>query len=987
MEISCQRLCEKVEKTRRHGKMKRVSFCLRFQLLTLVLVSLSVRTHADADDSVRLEYRIFEEVDIGTTICSVPQAAKLSAKYSVDEMRELRFDFLEQPDVDIHFFEIDNENGKIRTADRIDRDALCPHRPTCHIHLDVAVGPSKYFEVINVRIDILDKNDNRPTFPQKRLNLNVSEATVVGTSFGLPSAEDADSNMFGVQRYELHGDRSKFRLIESPSYEDSTDLRLSLRAQLDRERQDSYRLKVVAYDGGTPTPNSGTLIVNVRVTDANDNSPVFRNSTYHAHVKENELLGREVIKVMATDLDEGPNGEIKYGFSTKTTDSYGDLFGIKETNGAIYLKGFLDYESTNMFHLVVTAVDKGPNSHRAQTTVTIHVVDVNDNAPRIILNTLRETDVAQISEASDIDTFVAHLSVKDQDSGRNGEFHCKLNSDVFWLDQIGHSKSDAQYKIVTSAILDREQKSLYQLSVVCTDRGVPPRGANKSITVNVTDENDHAPRFSQQLYTANVPERSHIGIFILNVFATDDDIGDNALVKYSIEDLFARELFSVNSNSGIITTKTEFDHEEMSEIVFPIVARDQGSPSKSATAQIIVGITDKNDEKPVFTEYHYSFGVHENQVVGTEVGRVTASDRDSGPYQNIEYAIFSESLDISNMFVIDDITGHITTVKVLDREETPKYVIMATAANAGFLDMVTTATVTVHVIDENDNSPTIDFPADSNTSVMVSNLVPVGYVVTRVRAHDLDVGNNAKLTYQIIQGNRDKLFDIDTLTGAITSTKSLAGIASKVVPMKIRVVDAGIPVILTSEQNLTIVINKSVTYHPQIGSQEDGYSVGGNMIVVIALSSASALVLIILAIVLLIIRKQSIDRKKRTYRCRPEAQTMLRNTAADGKDEDSPDIMRSNGFPRGGLSMDPLANNHSAFAQTRSPSADVRQLRDPRANLDDSGTLRKQMLEKKLYDYAHPTPPTRTDSLEVSTVMSFVPSSVHSLNFIPVLPR
>ena len=935
--------------------MESVSFCLTFQLLTLMMVSLPTRTNSDGN---LLEYEILEELPKNTLICSVPKDAKLSGKYNIEQLRALTFSFLNQPDVDIHFFKID-KTGKIKTADRIDRDALCPHQPTCHIYLDVAVGPSRFFQVINLRIDILDINDNKPTFPQRRILLEISEATVPGTSFGLPSAEDADSGGFAVQRYELVTQTDKFSLTESVSFDDNTDLRLILREWLDREKDDSYRLKIIAYDGGSPKRETGTLVVNVKVMDANDNDPVFRNASYEAWVSEDTKIGKEVIRVMATDLDEGPNGQIIYGFATKTADSYGNLFGINQTNGAIYLKDHLDYESISMYHLVVTARDKGADSHPAQSTVVIHVRDVNDNAPQVTVNTLTPKGNAEISEGSEISTFVAHISAKDHDSGRSGQLSCTLNSDIFWLEHLLNAKS--QYKIVTAAILDREETPQYHLTVTCRDFGTPPRVTNKSIIVTVTDENDHAPTFTQQLYTANVPENNNIGIFILDVYATDEDIGLNGVVKYSIEDLFAREIFSIDQSSGIITAKTDFDHEELTEIVFLVVARDLGTPQNSATAKVIVGITDQNDEKPLFTEYNYSFGVYENQDVGTDVGHVTATDRDSGPYQDIEYAIYSP--DVSNTFVIDDMTGHITTVQVLDREEIAIYVLTVTASNPGFGDMITSATVTIQVMDENDNNPIIDYPADSNTSANVSNQVPVGYVVTRIRAHDLDVGNNGRLTYQIIEGNKDSLFEIDTLTGAIATTASMEGIASKVVPMRIRVADGGIPMILTSEQNLNIVINKSITYHPQIGSQEEGFSVGGNMIVVIALSAASALVLIILAIALLIIRKQSIDRKKRTYRCRPEAQMMLRN-AADGKDEDSPDIMRSNGFPRGGLGTDPMGNNHSTYGQTRS-GPDGRQLKGPRATSDDSGTLRKQMLEKKLYDYAQPTPPSRTDSLEV----------------------
>ncbi len=933
--------------------MEKVSLYLAFQLSTLLLALLIRRGNSDSN---LLEYHILEEHPKGTLIGSISEDARLSEKYTIAELRSLRFSFLAQPDIDIHYFTIDSASGVIKTADRIDRDALCPHQPTCHVFLDVAVGPAQFFQVINVKVDILDINDNRPTFPQRKLLLEISEATVPGTHFGLPSAEDADSDGYGVQKYELLTQTDKFALTESVSFEDSTDLRLELREWLDRERDDSYRLKVISYDGGHP-PKSGTLVVNIRVTDANDNDPVFRNESYETWVPEDTPVGRVIIQVRAKDLDEGPNGEIIYGFGSKTQSTYGSLFGINHTNGAIFLKDFLDYETMSMYHLVVTAKDKGADSHQVQTTVVIHVRDINDNAPQITLNTLTTTGDAHISEASEISTFVAHISVKDSDSGYNGQVACSLSSDMFWLEHMAKN----QYKIVTAALLDREQTSRYRLTLTCHDFGKPAKSTNKSISVTVLDENDHSPMFSQQLYTANVPENNNIGIFILDVYATDEDVGANGQIRYSIEDLFARELFSIDSSSGIVTAKTDFDHEEIAEIVFPVVARDNGSPSRSATAQIIVGITDQNDELPLFNEYKYSFEVSENKKPGTEVGRVQATDRDSGPYQEIVYSM--HSIDGSSCFVMDGLTGHITTVKSLDREAQVTYTLLVIASNPGQDEMSSSATVTVNVIDENDNKPVIEFPADANTSIMVSNQVPVGYVATRVRAYDADVGTNAKLTYQIIKGNKDRLFDIDPTTGAITTTTPLLNIASKVVAMRVRVVDGGIPLRLTAEQNLNIIVNKSITYHPQIGSQEEGHAVGGNMIVVIALCSASGLVLFVLVIVLLIIRKQSIERRKRTYRCRPEGQKMFHD--ADGKDEEGRNIKLSNGVPRGGLQSSPVGNTFNKFHQQNKTAADGRQLKDPRAPLDESSSPRNQTLEKKLYDYARPSTPSGNESIEV----------------------
>ena len=469
-----------------------------------------------------IRYILTEEVDSGTFVGNLVEDAMLDKKYQPRILKQLRFRFLTQPRTG---FMIEEKTGTLRTNGRVDRDMLCPRENMCEVKLDIAVQPVNYFQIIKVAIEILDTNDNEPTFTVPKVSHQILESASPGASFVLPNAIDEDSPQFGIMGYELDSDTRKFDFQVTEKVDGSTDVRLILKERLDREKESQYRVSVIAYDGGNP-PRSGTVDISITVLDANDNDPIFEEKVYEVTVPENADIGTTIVKVHALDPDAGRNGRITYSFSERTKESYGDVFEINQRSGDIFVKGEIDYETATVYHLSVIAKDQGPDSLPADATIIVRVQDINDHAPEITVNTLSEAgaDTAEILENSEIGTFLAHITVTDRDKGINGKFGCSLNDGHFELIRL----YDTEYKIVIAKMLDREEQQEYDMTLLCQDKGEDSQVEIKHIKVNVIDVNDHMPVFEHAEYNSNLIENNYVGAYVTQVNASDGDAGENA---------------------------------------------------------------------------------------------------------------------------------------------------------------------------------------------------------------------------------------------------------------------------------------------------------------------------------------------------------------------------------------------------------------------------------------------------------------------------
>ncbi|KFQ74258.1 Protocadherin beta-15, partial [Phaethon lepturus] len=236
-------------------------------------------------------------------------------------------------------------------------------------------------------------------------------------------------------------------------------------------------------------------------------------------VLENVPEGSVVLSVVATDRDVGVNGEISYQFSQAVSQSE-SVFIIDPASGEIKLTKPLDFEAAEHHELSVQATDGGGLS--AICKVLVEVVDVNDNAPELVVSSFS----SPLPENTLPGTVVALFTVRDGDAGAP----CALEDQLLFSLRTAYKN---YYELVTVSMLDREEMAQYILTVTVADAGSPPLTTTQTFTVDISDVNDNAPAFNQTSYTMYVRENNVPTALVGAVSATDADVGPNAKVTYS----------------------------------------------------------------------------------------------------------------------------------------------------------------------------------------------------------------------------------------------------------------------------------------------------------------------------------------------------------------------------------------------------------------------------------------------------------------------
>ncbi|XP_055980536.1 protocadherin gamma-B5 isoform X20 [Sorex fumeus] len=586
------------------------------------------------------------------------------------------------------YFSVSAESGELLVSGRLDREQVCGKKPVCALEFEAVAENPLSFHHVNVEIE--DINDHAPKFTHSTFDLQVSESTPPGTRFILEVAEDADTGVNSLQDYKLSLNPA-FSLINKRKKDGSKYPELTLEKPLDRELQSYYPLILTALDGGNP-PLSGTTELRIRVTDANDNPPVFSQELYRVSLPENTPPGTSVLQVSASDQDEGINSEITYSFSRTW-----QVFSLNSKSGEITTLKSLDFEEIKEYSIVVEGRDGG--GLVAQCTVEISIQDGNDNSPEITFHSLLE----MILENSVPGTIIALVKIHDQDSGENGEVNCRLEGDVPF--QIISSSKNV-YKLVTDGTLDREQTPKYNITITATDRGQPPLSSSKSVILRIADVNDNAPVFQQASYVVHVDENNPPGASIAQVSASDPDLGANGHVSYAIvsSDLAPRELasyVSVSAHSGVVFAQRAFDHEQLRAFELTLQARDQGAPALSANVSLRVLVGDRNDNAP--RVLYPALGpdgaalfdtVPRAAQPGYLVTKVVAVDADSGHNAWLSYHVLQASEP--GLFSLGLRTGEVRTARALGDRDAARQRLLVAVRDGGQPPL--SATATLHLV-------------------------------------------------------------------------------------------------------------------------------------------------------------------------------------------------------------------------------------------------------------------------------------------------
>ncbi|XP_057397572.1 protocadherin gamma-C5 isoform X26 [Balaenoptera acutorostrata] len=321
--------------------------------------------------SGQLRYSVVEESEPGTLVGNVAQ--DLGLKLTDLLSRRLRLGSEESG----HYFSLSLMSGALAVNQKIDRESLCGTSTSCLLPLQVVTEHP--LELIRVEVEILDLNDNSPSFATPEREIRISESAALGALFPLDSAQDPDVGTNTVSFYTL-SPSSHFSLNVKTLKDGKLFPELVLEQQLDREAQARHQLVLTAVDGGIP-PRSGTTLISITVLDINDNAPTFQSSVLRVGLPENAPVGTLLLRLNATDPDEGTNGQLDYSFGDHTSEAVRNLFGLDPSSGAIYVLGPIDFEESSFYEIHARARDQGQPAMEGHCVIQVDVGDANDNAP------------------------------------------------------------------------------------------------------------------------------------------------------------------------------------------------------------------------------------------------------------------------------------------------------------------------------------------------------------------------------------------------------------------------------------------------------------------------------------------------------------------------------------------------------------------------------------------------------------------------------
>lgn len=733
-----------------------------------------------------INFRIDEGISPGTYVGNLAKSAPVRRLLG-GHTDGARFELFPSSDSGAALFDVAARTGIVTTAGPVDREKVCRQGEThCLVTLHVQLVPPDPEEakegaestvkpapslvdgatstILRVQILIADVNDNAPEFGSRQAELQVPENSPVGAIFALQPAQDADTPVNGVSDYALNATDGVFGLIvrKNPNSDTQRDPLLQQKKPLDRETVPYYTYTLTARDKDN---KKGQLVVRVQLVDVNDNAPRWEKAPYSVEMSECKPLGEPLLRVKATDADEGINGRVTYQIAAAANPRIHQMFYMNGDN--LHANENPDYEKEHKVVVPLVAEDGG--RLQSTTKVEITVIDCNDHRPTISVRG-RSGANPRIPENIQTARLVATLVVADGDSGENGRTACSIDATShFELREVapspmpGDSRQGSSrtqyYDLLTlaGADFDRERHPRHHVSVTCRDFGAHPLTNKRTLVVEVTDQNDNPPMFARAIIRLRVSENNRPGDLVGSVRAIDPDFGSNGLVTYRLESVEEPEKVNGSEQEapkkglsfridmqGNLRALTRFDRETRERYRLRVIATDNGRPRKlSATALVIVSIADVNDNPPRFPKANFRFEVREakgtQRLPSSLLGRLNASDPDSGGNGSLRYSIadFLPPHHCRHCFTIDS-DGALRVSGRIDRERVPSYRFRVVAYDQGSpIQLSGSAWVHVTVLDLNDNKPKLLFPAPAiNDTVQIEADTPAGHQVRVVHVQN-----------------------------------------------------------------------------------------------------------------------------------------------------------------------------------------------------------------------------------------------------------
>uniref|UniRef100_A0A3Q2SPV1 Protocadherin-related 15a n=1 Tax=Fundulus heteroclitus TaxID=8078 RepID=A0A3Q2SPV1_FUNHE len=504
-----------------------------------------------------------------------------------------------------------------------------------------------------------------------------------------------------------------------------TTAELRVLKPISRDLYQRFTLIIKAeQDNGHPLPAYADLII--EILDENNQAPYFQFATYQGYVSESSPVGTTIsasanltaplgIIALDNDIEETKDPMVKI-----TLDDYTTIFSLTPTGIIRYLRILKPVDREQQMTYTFTMVASDGVQQSSPVTVNILVIDANDNTPTF----------AQVS----------------------------YSVEVFTDMQPGETVLQVINPKIT---LNKETKTFQVKNVVVRESSIT------TVYIEVLPPNNQSPpRFPLLTYNLEISEAMRIGAILLNLQATDRE---NDPITYRIVSGDSQQVFNLSETIGLLLLGKPLDRETTDQYRLIVTASD-GNPGGTSTTTVSIVVTDVNDNDPKFNiTLGTNFTVQEEQA-NLFVGQVRATDPDAGANGQVYYRIVNHP----DLFVISA-NGSIYTRRPLDRELMNHYSLIVEASDGAVDPRRTTITLSVQVLDIDDNSPVF---SQQDYVVNVPENSPVGTVILKLSAVDADTFSN--ITYRIKTESARQLFSLNPITGelAVLQTLDFEGLAA-----------------------------------------------------------------------------------------------------------------------------------------------------------------------------------------------------------------
>ncbi|KAM6073174.1 protocadherin-23 [Theristicus caerulescens] len=648
----------------------------------------------------------------------------------------------------------------------------------------------------SVIVNVLDENDNSPVFMRESYFFEMEENPVPRGVVGTVRAVDKDSGRNGQLSYFLLSDGKYFKM-------NSNTGEIVNWVALDREKQAHHQLTVLVTDHGSPRLNATTRVY-IAVRDLNDNEPVFPQAApgrgLHLQVLEGQPSGTLITTVFAKDFDSGSNSVVLYSIESEEDIEY---FQIDAVSGELRTTRSLSHAERSDYRMMVTARDQGMPSLQGHAAVYIQVIPL-PNGRSVFSQDLKHFVVPENFQPAQV---LNSLKWPNNHLTTNRKLHFSIAKDD---DNDVHFEIDSLTgDLFLSKELDYETASHFFLQVIIKDyNNNPPQNNTVFLSIDVEDQNDHSPCFQDDFVVIGIEENVPVGTVVYTFNAKDGDGSFlNSKIQYSLEmSNMGENPFLIHPLYGTLTTAFPLDREITRSMILTVSAADQAinlTDRRLDSLAVKIVILDINDNSPSFTSLPLSY-VMEDVEVGFLVHRIIAKDPDEGSNGQVTYHILSGNE--KKAFVLDKITGLLTTAQLLDREIQERYSLTVMALDDGSPALSATQVLTVIVLDVNDETPI--FLKQFYETAVHENQDP-GEFVIKVEAVDRDAGLNSLLRYEILPGTGYEKFKMNSDSGELVTTASLDRETQEVFNIKVLVRDSGTPSLSSTVTVICTVLDEN----------------------------------------------------------------------------------------------------------------------------------------------------------------------------------